>query len=152
MPRKQETIEIDGVQYRIRQMGAVTGGQVMFRLGRAFAMLAAGLANGTMDLQSLSASDFDWLIKTLILTTEVGIIDVNGTGDRKWHKLEHDYDEHFAGRYQQMIQWLKGALEINFGPLQDALGSLFRGASALSTSPRQPVSTGSSGDSSSTPG
>ena len=37
--RRQKTIEIDGVQYRITQLGATTGGQVMFRLGRAFAAI-----------------------------------------------------------------------------------------------------------------
>jgi len=149
--RRQKTIEIDGVQYKITQLGATTGGQVMFRLGRAFAAIIAGLRVGNLTVDTLDPADFDFLVKVMQPTTDVGITDTRGDGQVKWHKLTVDFDEHFAGRYPQMLEWLKGTLEANFGPLQDALGSLFRGAAALSDSKPQKESTGSPGDSSSPP-
>jgi hypothetical protein len=152
MPKKQETVEIDGVKYRITQLGALTGKQLMFRLGRTFAAVALGLRSGTLDvgvISSLDPADFDWIVQTLIPTTDVGIHDVEGDGKLKWHKLSVDFDDHFAGRYPQLIEWLQAGLEVNFGPLRDALGSIFRGAAALSASSPPKASTGSAGDSSS---
>lgn len=152
MPRKTETVAIGGFEYRITQLGATTGGQVMFRLGRAFAVIMAGLKDGTFSVESLSPADFDWLVKTMQGTTQVGIPDVKGDGSVKFHNLSLLFDDHFAGRYPELIEWLKGALEVNYGPLGAALGSIFRGATALSDSKLPPGSTGSSPDSSSVPG
>jgi hypothetical protein len=150
MPKRQETVTIsDGVQYRITQLGAMTGKQVMFRLGRVFAAVALGLRTGGVDvvglLSALDPVDFDWVVQTLIPTTDVGIIDVAGDSSLKWHKLSVDFDDHFAGRYPQLLEWLKAGLEINFGPLSDALGSIFRGAAGLSVSSHPKASTGTAG-------
>lgn len=123
----------------------------MFRLGRAMGVIIAGLRVGSIDLRALSPEDFDWLVQQMIPMTQVGVVDVAGDGKVKWHALVVDFDDHFAGRYKQLIAWLKFALEVNFGPLQDALASVLRGSAALSDSKPPQASTGSSGDSSSAP-
>jgi hypothetical protein len=151
MARKTETVEIGGNKYEITQLGATLGGEVMFRLGRAFGAILAGLKTGNLTVDTLDPADFNWLVQVMIPSTKVGMIDVKGKGDLRWHPLKVDFDDHFAGRYPQMMEWLKSCLEVNYGPLQGTLGSIFRGVAALSVSTPQTVSTGSPGDSSSAP-
>lgn len=161
MPRETKDTTIAGVRYQVTQLGATTGGQVMYRLGRAFAVLMAGAAQDKIDLGALPPSDFDWLVKTLQATTKVGIVDdvtitdklgnaeKVGSGHERMLDLGMVFDDHFAGKYPQMLEWLKFALEVNFGPLSDALGGLIRGLTGLSPSKPQPAATGSPGGSSS---
>jgi hypothetical protein len=151
MPKQTQETTIDGVPYRVTQLGATTGGQIMFRLGRAFGAVVAGLRVGNVTLDALDPADFDWLVKTLQPATKVGIVDVAGGGKVNFVDLPHVFEDHFAGRYPQMLEWLKFSLEVNYGPLQGALGSLFRGAMALSPSISPKASTGSPLDSSSAP-
>lgn len=78
-----------------------------------------------------------------------------GPGDGDGGPLSKNYDDHFAGRYDAMIEWFLVALEVNFkdffGGLWGRLGSkypLLRALpAALSNLPA--TSTGESGESSS---
>lgn len=152
MPRKIGERTIDGVRYQVQQVGASLGAEIMFRLARSFGAILAGLNVGTLSVESLSPADFNWLLKTLIAGSKVGIVDEKGDGRERMADLSFVFDEHFAGKYPQMLEWMQFALEVNFGPLDAALGSLIRGAGMLgSNSSRRPAATGGSGDSSSTP-
>ena len=151
MPRKVEEATIDGVRYQVQQVGAALGAEIMFRLARSFGAIIAGLNVGTLSVESLSPADFNWLLKQLVSGTKVGIVDEKGDGRERMADLSFVFDDHFAGRYPQMLEWMKFALEVNFGPLAGALGSLIRGAGMLgSNSSRPKAATGGSGDSSST--
>jgi hypothetical protein len=83
--------------------------------------------------------------------TKVGIVDDAGGGTVRMIDLKLVFEDHFAGKYAELLEWLKFSLEVNFGPLPVALGNVIRGATALSSSTRPPASTGSPGGSSSPP-
>jgi len=150
--RETRETTIDGCTYRVTQLGATTGAQVMFRLGRAFAAVMASVSQGELDLAALSPSDFDWIVVTMKASTKFDLVDTVGGGTVRTVDLAPLFDEHFAGRYGQMLEWLKFALEVNFGPLADAVRSVLSGVTALSDSSRPKAATGSAGASSSASG
>jgi hypothetical protein len=144
MPRKVQDQVIGDTTYRVTQLGATTGSKVMFRLIRAFASIAAGLQTGQLSFESMTPEDFDWLVTTMQPTTKVQVVDVAaGNGSSKFVDLSFMFDDHFAGKYFEMVDWLKFALEVNFGPFADVLGKIFREDKAESPSPPLTVSIGS---------
>lgn len=103
MPRELKERTISGTTYRVHQLGALQGRKVLARLGKVLAVVQSD------KLESLLAEDeVDYLCDTFGRTTEVHL------GD-KWPQLSDVFDEHFAGRYADLLSWLMFALEVNFG-------------------------------------
>jgi hypothetical protein len=136
MPRKLQETVIDGHTYRLRQFGADTGSDILFRLGRGLAM------------SDLKPADFQYVRDLFKGACELQIVDTKGNGAKNWAPLESSFDDHFAGRYQQMGEWLRWAFETNYGPIFAALKDLIGAKAAGLSSIVQKDADGLSGDSS----
>ena len=169
MPRKDSETQIGSTRYRVRQLGASTGGELIFRVGMPIlALIGSSLGKGGPKLsvesmqslvKSLSPADLNWTIVHFRETSQVWIVDeaagpdANGNPIGRWLPLGPLYDEHFAGSYRAWLEWLVFAAEANFG---DFFGGSLAGspagekASSPSTSPTG--ASGTSGASSSAPG
>lgn len=168
MPRKQQERAISGVRYRVTQFGALTGGEFLFRVGTPLLGLAAGtlgskkpLSAGAISLltSQLKPEDFSWALSQFATCTQVQIVDTHGaphprTGERKatWVELEGIYDDHFAGDYGAMLEWLKFCAEVNFASFFVGLGENAAPEARAATPPStSPPSDGGTGDSSPAP-
>lgn len=136
MPRKTQETEIDGHKYRIRQLGAETGDAILFRLGRGLAM------------SDLKPEDFEYVRNVFRGSTELEIVDTKGDGRKTWVPLASSYDDHFAGRYESVAEWLKAAFELNFGPFVVAITRISGTRAAVLSSIFPMAAGGSYGESS----
>lgn len=157
---KQKAVLIDGHEYRIRQLGALSGRRVWLMLAKVLAAplrelskqpslsevsIAGALAAG---LESISESQLEELCTIFGEKCEVRV-------GEKWPRLDPAlFDIHFASRYVSMSKWLWECVAFNFLDfLGDAsLGSIVAQArqkaeAAASASKSQKNSTGSSGES-----
>jgi hypothetical protein len=152
MPRKTESKKIDGIEYFVTQMGAESGQRVIFRVSRA---LPSILRPSGFAPEDLLPEDFDFVLKLLVETTSVGIVDKVDIGDGKTVgdgrttrvPLSRIYDDHFGGNWGPWAQWLKFCWEVNFGSFFDVVRGLARAATELRTSASPKAPTGGSGDS-----
>lgn len=128
MALKTQEREIDGVKYRVTQLGAVDGRAVLLRLLKAFgpsaaAMLGDNIAEAVAKL-NLSEDDLSYFCQQFGQKTFVVL------GD-KTPRLDNVFDEHFAGRYRAMILWLGFAVEVNFADfLSDKAAAMLAGIAA----------------------
>jgi hypothetical protein len=157
MSRTVTKLTIEGVVYEITQVGAETGDAILFRVGQALAMslTATSLADILVRLmRNLSIEDFVWLRNEMKKCTKVGIVDTVGDGRVTFTPLAPLYDDHFAGRYMAALEWLKGALESNFGAFFVEFIRRAQSAKAVeaSASENPKAAAGSSGASSSASG
>lgn len=120
--RKPVTKKIGKTTYRVTPLGAKQGCKVFTRLAN---LLGSGLkgAGPGMDrfaafgtaLESLKDSDFEYFCDAFAPVTEFN------TGDQRWPHLSDFFDDHFAGNYLEMLEWLEFAVEVNFGDFFDAV-------------------------------
>jgi hypothetical protein len=113
---------IDAYNYRIQQLGAKQGRAVLARLmklmgpiadadneGEAFAKIAA----------SISDDDLDYFCRVFGAATQFHAV----TDDKRVFQLdEATFDEHFAGRYGEMLKWLWACIDANFANFFAGLG------------------------------
>ena len=168
---KVVTLTVGGVQYRVSQAGGLTGGRLLFRGGQTFASaLSEGFSAKGIDptiatimalVRRMTLADYDWVCSEMASLTQVGIVDEAGVAGPDGRKrvtfvaLSDRYDEHFRGRYMAQAEWLRGALETNFGPfvaeLQEKMAA-FRAKVEAAASPSgpqpAPMDSGGSGGSS----
>ncbi len=157
MPGRQtKETTIDGVQYRVTQMGMATADEFLFRVGRVASAFLVSPSSFFAILQQLPPSEFKWALSLLKDATEVLVVDEahgpNGKGETPahWIKLATVYDEHFTGDHMgAWRKWVAFAMEVCFGRFfADLLEDVRRRmAASISGSPKE--SPGSSGDSSS---
>lgn len=148
MPRENREITIDGTTYRVKQLGAHTGSQVLFRVGRALPTLMSGVGIRPEDL---SPEDFNYVVECFKKHTQVSVTDTNGGGGSRFIEMTHGemYDDLFAGHYERMFAWMKFSWEVNFSSFFGAVAGLVRARKDLATSVSPKAATGSAGDSSS---
>ena len=130
-PGKVATLTIAGTQYQVTQVGGRTGGQIIFRGGQTFASamvegFSPKVADATVGVmmalvRGMSLEDYDWLCAEMAKCTMVGVVDEAGDKRVTFAPLTTVYDEHFRGQYMAQLDWLKGALETNFGSFFDDL-------------------------------
>ena len=127
--RKNVTREIRGFSYVVMQLGAGKGREVMLRLakvtGPAIGAILAAVPGGKLQnildadvtalgpavgkiFESLSAQDLAFFCQTFGETTLVYL------EENKHPRVIDVFDEHFAGNYLAMLQWLAFAVEVNF--------------------------------------
>lgn len=113
---------IDGVQYKLHQLGARDGRHMLVRLTKVLGPSLGRLAEIDKDrlseaiagaLYELSAhvteADLDWICEVFGKRTEV---ELEGG---KLMVLDLEAQElHFAGAFGSMIKWLGACLEVNF--------------------------------------
>jgi len=129
--RKSETSEaIGGYRYKVRQLGTSDGLGVLTQIARmilpsAGAVVGGGsiqeLMNSSLDgdkfakiatqlATSLNGSDVNQIIQKLAAHTDIlG----PGFGDAG-APLDVHFDDHFAGRYRDLVKWAQFALKVNF--------------------------------------
>jgi hypothetical protein len=157
--KKVETT-IGGHVYRMELLGALTGQGVALTLykpmGALFSSAAKqGLAKLNLEavasaageaLSHLSQEDLRFLSATFAEKCVVLVHDKGNTPHPL--PLSPIFDEHFAGRYPELLSWLRWGIEVNrfFGSLLEKLSSLEELAPSPSDSPE--ASNGGPGDSS----
>lgn len=98
---------INDTEYEVRQLDAITGRRVLTRLQRA--------------AKSMSDEDMDFLCDSFAPSTCV--ISTNEKGQRVAPKLSAIFGLHFAGKYDEMTEWLAFCIEVNFGSFRKRLQS-----------------------------
>jgi hypothetical protein len=114
---KRETKTIGEHEYAVTQLDAVKGRRVATRIAKILApVVGAGSAEtGDMAkaLQALVAGmteeDVDSLCDVFAASTDVQI-----PGEKRSPKLSAIFALHFAGRYDEMVEWLLFCIEVNF--------------------------------------
>jgi hypothetical protein len=155
---------IAGVTYRVSQLPAKVGRNVLVRVvkqlgpGLAGALSGAGSASAGVDnlgalvmgaseaigmlCARLSPEEFDAILDVFARHTTIALPnDVEP-------KLADKFDEHFAGRYDAMLQWAAFCMEVNFGSFFDASAgpnALWQRAQTFLQSLSPTASTGTSG-------
>lgn len=154
--RKVVEKTIGAHRYQVKQMGALTGGELIFRIGMPLVGLVAAKTldgNAIRSLQkAIGIEDFKWAIEQFVACSKVLIVDEKGatnvrTGQKasNWIPLAHVYDEHFADDYMGWMQWLQFVAEVNFRDFFSGAASKEQEAPAASESSSQPTATGSPG-------
>ena len=124
-----EVKKIGGCEYKVTQLGAIKGRGAFLRLvrciGPVFAELAGKSGKGAKDIDigalfsrlELSEDDLTFFCDTFAEKTFVTL------PDGKMPRLDKVFDEHFAGSYSYMVQWLAFAVKVNFADFFDGLSS-----------------------------
>jgi hypothetical protein len=133
--QKVTSQEIDGYRYAVVQLPATTGRKISVELAKALAPALTAMVKdaklGQVSVSSLldkelSAGDIGDAVEVLFdrlpprridelmtLFAEHSDVFGDGFGDGG-APLAKNFDEHFAGRYAAMYQWLWFALRVNF--------------------------------------
>jgi len=120
---KTQEIGNRGFTYSVEQLGARQGGRVFARianmLGGALGSALSGGESFSVDsvgkvfaslAESITEENLDYLVDTFIPTTKVA----GGQLPAPLPLSAVDPDQHFAGAYGEMMQWLGFCLEVNY--------------------------------------
>lgn len=158
MGRKQERSgPIGGFSYSVRQLSATEGLSILTALTKlllpSIGELTKGIGGSSVDLKNLMAAEVgadvlsgaaSHLARDLNSNTVQQIVSAfrdsteiygPGFGDAG-APMDVHFDEHFAGRYGEMIEWLTFALKLNYGNFLQGLGI----GGGTESAPQQPQS------------
>lgn len=132
----RESGMIDGFTYKVTQLGAKEGRRVFARLvstlGGAVGALAKEVMNASEGKQEggvdaaqgvasfadrITPETLDFFCDTFSTYTLI----CHGATEQP---MAREFDDHFAGRYAQMVQWLIFCIEVNFGSFLKGLGDI----------------------------
>ena len=109
--------EIGSHTYHVRQLGAKQGRAALTKLlnlaGNAFG------GNPAAFFTSLSEQDLEYFCRVFGENTEVEL-----ALDRRIPLFLQQQEDHFAGQFGEMLEWLVFCVEINFSSFLDALAKL----------------------------
>lgn len=123
--RTAEEKTIEGTAYRVLPVAAGIGQKILLRAAKVGAptvmtLLAspksakgawmAAIPSVMRLVELLSEEDVEYITKEFARETQCG-------SGGKMRPLGDCYDEHFRGAYPALLQWLRFAWEVNFGPL-----------------------------------
>jgi tail assembly chaperone len=140
VPKINKDVTIDGVNFRITPLGAVT----------AQAMLVRVTLGATTD--NLKDTDITSVLSALVDNSKIEIVDKDGDGARNWVPLKTVYDDHFAGNLGAALEFQKAAFEVSFGSFLAVVRDLLQKRKELFGLISRMGAIGSSGDSSSAKG
>lgn len=142
--RETRSKEIAGRTYEVTQLGAVAGQKVFVRV-----LKVLGPAIGAKDMAALlggiQESDVQALVDAFIPMTHIaGVGQLNA----------RTFDDHFAGAYRELFDWLAFCVEVNFGDFLSAppsglaasVGSAPAVEKGVSRSTSLPIAIGPSGE------
>ena len=98
--RETQTKVIGGVPYTVRQLGAITGRKV--------------LARGP-NMRNLDDATMDFICDAFAQSTTIPLAIEASKASSVAIKLSDVFDDHFAGKYADMMTWLAFCMELNFG-------------------------------------
>ena len=101
---------INGTEYKVTQLDAIRGRKVLARMQRV-----AG------NMNQMSDEDMDYLCDVFAPSTCV--VSTNDHGQRVEPQLSKIFGLHFAGKYDEMAEWLAFCVEVNFGSFRKRLRS-----------------------------
>lgn len=151
MSRETKRVEIQGHRYELTQLGAKDGRRVLARLMTRLAEstgslgddigkdeAAVGLAIATKALKVFDEDTVDWLCEVFGPATRLHV-DEKGRDGKPVHRepelIGPVFDDHFAGRYDAMAQWIVASIQHNFASfLGGLLGGKLIGALGASAS------------------
>jgi hypothetical protein len=141
MARKSKMSEtIGGYRYKVRQLGATDGLEVLTDLSKLLLpSLGAIIGGGKTAVSSLMNAEVDGaafgdaaehIAKNLttnsvrdIVAKFAEVTDIYGPGfGDQGAPMDAHFEDHFAGRYSELLQWLRFALDLNFGSFLQGLG------------------------------
>lgn len=134
--REPDVRDIEGLTYEVRALPTTQGLRLMTRLAKVLgdgvgAIVEGGPAIGRAIPALLERIPDDLLTETCVLlgarTTVVMSPQSKPTLSGEF------FEQHFAGRYHLLVQWLQFALEVNFGPLAEWLQRAADKAAAAAT-------------------
>jgi len=129
--REVKSKTIKDCTYEVTQLGAIKVRSLLTRLAR---ILGSGGGDMAKSLGLITEEDMTYVCDAFAELTVVH------QPDGKAPYLKNCFDLHFAGKYDEMIQWLMFCLEINFGSFLDvkSLGdkAIAVQASSESSSPK----------------
>lgn len=113
MGLEKHSKQIGEFTYEVTTLGAKLADRMLLKLGKSVGpvfLAAAGAESLRADsFSALSEDDYDWVVEKLARATDVQM------GD-KAPSLWSIYDLHFAGKPVEKLEWLRFAVEVNFGP------------------------------------
>jgi hypothetical protein len=144
---RTESKVIGGVEYRVTQLGAIMGRAVFLRLVKAIGPVLASLASKEGTLSALvkgggkvdTTVDFGEILSHLNLSEDDAKYLCDAFAEKtfvveapdKMPKLSNVFDEHFAGRYAAMGQWIAFCVKLNYADFfSDSLAEAIKQASA----------------------
>jgi hypothetical protein len=131
---KTKESTIDGVNFKVTQLGYADGIELLTKLlalaGAAFEKDEGKDSFSLARLAArLTANDLKMVIEKLASRT---VIEREPSTD-KWPKLEPEVD--LAGNYGLMFNWLKFALEVNYGGFFSVAGELLSEGTSKAVAP-----------------
>jgi hypothetical protein len=126
MSREAVQFEVDGVTYTLTQFGAKKGQTLLLTCAKIVGPAlgkAASSGYGDVQLGGMLEELFDGLDEPTMERicadfSEACLFDANG---KTGLPLKAHYDDHFAGRYLQMLQWLRECFKVNYGDFLNGL-------------------------------
>jgi len=168
--RESREKTIGGTCYRVLQLGAKDGRSMLVQLTK---LLGPALANGLSGLGESKATEVESamasalgnalhdlalrlddrevaaILDKLALSTELVL------GADHVPRLDKVFDDHFAGKYDELLQWAAFALEVNFGSFfggsSGASGLLGRLSQLMRSASTSPITSSLSGTSTGSP-
>jgi len=126
MGRQTKEKKIGEHTYVVTQFGALVGKNVLFRLTTMIGPAMAGMLKGGLSAAGLceaitvfsgtaKEADFDWLCGPFASCSKVKQGLTTGASITLDLADQTVFDDHFVGRYDEMIKWIAFAAEVNFG-------------------------------------
>jgi hypothetical protein len=98
--RETKIKEIDGISYTVTQLGAITGRKVMARMPK---------------MRDMDDATMDFLCDAFAASTTVPMAIQASKASSVQVSLKDVFDDHFAGKYKALMEWLYFCVEVNFG-------------------------------------
>lgn len=106
--RRTIKIEISGTSYELQQVKARVGGQILLHLGKMIGPLSKGDFDDLFD--SLSGASFEYIAQAFAANTVQKMkLETGATIE-----VDFDLDEEFAGKYGDLITWIRAHFDLNF--------------------------------------
>lgn len=114
--RKTESKVIGDFEYEVTQMGAVQGRKVFARLAKTIGPLLAASAGAKPDLEKIFGDMLGNIEPELVdfVCDSFAPFTTVTMQDGKKPRLSDIFDMHFAGNYQDMVNWIMFAMQVNF--------------------------------------
>lgn len=131
--RQTQSHVIDGIAYDITQLDAMTGLDVMAILARVLGPAAGAEDPGAALTKSLTGADLRSLCQTF---AKVTMVQPSPNSPDARVPLAGILNDHFAGQYGRMMQWLKACVMCNYETFFADLGGILAG---MPTEPKLPA-------------
>lgn len=142
MSIETKTRTIDGIDYRVTQLGAKQGRAIMVRLLQVVAPTLSKLSGANITkIEDIELSQIGPALEALVAHANEEVLGElcsafasrsSFRDGQNWPELDRHFDMHFGGAYLRMFKWLVFSIEVNYADFFDA----FREAQAKAAAKR----------------